>query len=405
MPWKVDPVSDLRFALCHAVRSLRRPVAVVAREFGVSRKTAHKWLNVYDGHVVPGGDDDDATVASISISAAAAAAAALADRSRRPGRSPAKTGDDVERQVLAVRDRYNWGPRKIRAFLLQEAERAALPPPPLPSARTFAAILTRHARVRPKPPPQPVQRFERARPNELWQIDHKGPVEVERRKLTPFTVVDDHSRYCLSFRPCDDKTMAGAFAILWDVFADAGLPEAILSDNAFNTPGIAAPGLSWFDSRLIRLGIRPAHGRPYHPQTQGKCERLHGSAVREFICFNARRDRRDHFDEDAEHWRGVYNTRRPHEALGDRPPLERWRPSERRRPAKLPEPTYEPGQVTRKIDSTGEISFRGYRILIGRGLVGERVRVEEHDAEVRVYYCSRQVRSLSPGQLVKDKLL
>src|SRR5213076_3070449 len=99
MPWKVDAVSDLRLVLCHAVRSLRRPVAAVAREFGVSRKTAHKWLNVYD---------------DVCRADAAPPAAALADRSRRPARSPARTGDDVERQALAVRDRCNWGPRKIR---------------------------------------------------------------------------------------------------------------------------------------------------------------------------------------------------------------------------------------------------------------------------------------------------
>src|SRR5829696_7030548 len=152
MPWKVDAVSDLRFALCHAVRSSRRPVAVVAREFGVSRKTAHKWLNVYDG--------------VCRADAAPPAAAALADRSRRPGRSPSRTGDDLERQALAVRDRYNWGPRKIRAFLLQEAERAGAAVPTLPSVRTFAAILTRRARVNRKPAPQPVLRFERERPNQ-----------------------------------------------------------------------------------------------------------------------------------------------------------------------------------------------------------------------------------------------
>ena len=406
MPWKVDAVSDVRFALCHAVRSLHRPVAAVAREFGVSRKTAHKWLNVYDDLGDRAGEAEAAREAE-GAGGSTVSAAALADRSRRPRRSPARTGDDVERQALAVRDTYNWGPRKIRAFLLQEAERAKATavPPTLPSVRTFAAILKRHARVRPAHPQQPIQRFERPRPNELWQLDHKGPVEVERRKVTPLTIIDDHSRYCLSFRPCDDKTMAGAFAILWDVFADAGLPEAVLSDNAFNTPGIAAPGLSWFDARLVRLGITPAHGRPYHPQTQGKCERLHGSAVREFIYFNARRDRRDHFDRDAERWRGVYNTLRPHEALGDRPPVERWRPSERRRPAKLPEPAYDAGQVTRKIDCCGEISFRGYRVLVGRGLAGDHVRVEERDAELCVYYCWKRVRSLSPAQLIKGKLL
>ena len=391
MPWKVPAVSDLRFALCHAVRSLRRPVAGVAREFGVSRKTAHKWLAAFDA----AGPEP--------------AAAALADRPRRPRRSPGRTPGPVERDVLAVRDRYNWGPRKIRAFLLQQAERDGLPPPPgLPSVRTVGAILARHGRVAARDdadPAAPPQRFERAGPNELWQVDHKGPLEVERRPVTPLTVIDDHSRYCLAFHTVADKTMARAFAVLWDVFADAGLPDAVLSDNAFNTTGVEAPGLSWFDSRLIRLGIRPAHGRPYHPQTQGKCERLHGSAVRELIDFNARRDRLAHYDEDAERWRGVYNTLRPHEALGDRPPVTRWRPSPRRRPAALPEPHYEPGQPVRKIGSCGEIYFRGYRILVGRGLAGDHVRVEEHDRDLRVYYCWKLVRSLSPDHLVRDKLL
>lgn len=392
MPWKVDAMSDVRFALCHAVRSLQRPVAAVAREFGVSRKTAHKWLCVYDR---AGADGPAAPVS----------AAALADRPRRPRHSPAKTSDDLERQALAVRDRYHWGPRKIRAFLLQEAGRAGAPAPALPSARTFAAILARNARVGPAPDPVPPQRFERGAPNELWQLDHKGPVEVARRKVAPLTVIDDHSRYCLAFRPCDDKTMASAFAVLWDVFAGAGLPDAILCDNAFNTTGADAPGLSWFDSRLIRLGIRPAHGRPYHPQTQGKCERFHGSAAREFIHFNARRDDRAHFDADAEAWRGAYNTLRPHEALGDRPPVERWRPSGRKRPASLPQPAYDAGQLTRKIGSCGEVSFNGYKILVGRGLAGDHVRVEEHDRELRVFYCATLVRAISHELLTKDKML
>jgi transposase InsO family protein len=396
MPWKVDAVSDLRFALCHAVRSLDQPVAVAAREFGVSRKTAYKWLGVF--------------AAAAAAATAAVTAAALADRPRRPKRSPGRTGPDVERLVLDVRDHFNWGPRKIHAFLLQQAARDAVPSPPppvLPSVRTLGSILARNGRV-PAPAadaPPVVQRFERERPNQLWQVDHKGPVEVARVKVAPFTVIDDHSRYCLAFRPCDDKTMATAFAILWDLFGDAGLPDELLSDNAFNAAGAVGPGLSWFDARLVRLGVRPLHGRPYHPQTQGKCERFHGSAVREFIYFNARRDRRDHFEQDAERWRGVYNALRPHEALGDRPPVERWRPADRKRPPVLPEPHYEPGHVTRKIGDCGEVHFRGYKVLVGRGLAGERVRVEDTGGGVRVFYCHAVVRDLSPDQLVKGKLL
>ena len=390
MTWKVTTMSESRFALCHAVRSLHVPVARAARQFGVSRQTAHKWLRVFDADP-------------------SAPASALADRPRRPHRSPGKTADAVEARVLKVRDERNWGPRKIRHFLAQEAERRGEPPPDLPSVRTCAAILARNGRVgaagRPGPAPE-LQRFERGRPNELWQVDFKGPVEVARRDVCPLAVIDDHSRYLLAFRPCTDKTMATAWAVLWDVFAEAGLPEQVLADNGFKAQeglgsGVGAPGLGWFDARLIRLGITPAHGRPYHPQTQGKVERLNGSSVRELIGFDARLDALDHFTLDCERWRGAYNALRPHEALGDRPPLSRWRPSDCPRPAELPDPQafYPAGATLRRVSSSGDVRFNGYRILCGRGITGHLVRVEDRDRELLVFYCWKRIRTLSHEQL------
>ena len=57
MPWKVSPVPDLRLALGHAVRSAAAAAAAAAaaREFGVSRKTAHKWLARFDAAPATGG--------------------------------------------------------------------------------------------------------------------------------------------------------------------------------------------------------------------------------------------------------------------------------------------------------------------------------------------------------------
>jgi hypothetical protein len=160
------------------------------------------------------------------------------------------------------------------------------------------------------------------------------------------------------------------------------------------------------------LGVRPAHGRPYHPQTQGKVERLNGTSVRELIGFNARRDREDHFRDDCRDWRHVYNTLRPHEALGDRPPASRWAPSPRRRPDRLPEPdSFYPagrgrGDDLRTVDGSGAIGFGGYRILCGRGIAGQRVRVERRgDGELAVFYCWKQFRLLSQDQLLKGKVL
>ena len=381
MPWKVKAVSEIRFALCHSVRVAGTPLARAARQFGVSRKTGYKWLKVFDA-------------------AAGQDALSLADRSRRPVHSPLRTGPAMEAHVLDLRDRFNWGPRKIHSDLL----RRSLSPP---SIRTVCAVLTRNGRIAtPTAAAQAPLRFERGSPNELWQVDFKGAVEVDRQKLMPFTVLDDHSRYLLAFKPCVNVTMASAWNVLWEVFGEVGLPEQILCDNAFGTTGTLRPaGLSWFDSRLVRLGIRPSHGRPYHPQTQGKVEALHASAERELFQFNARKDNKDHFERDCTAWRHLYNTRRPHEALGDRPPVTRWRPSARARPRSLPQVAYPADAATRKVSASGGITVRSYCILCGKGIANETVRIEERDQEIAVFYCSTEIRTISRDRLKKGIVL
>jgi transposase InsO family protein len=267
MPWKDYLVSQQRFALVHQILLGHRSLALVAREFGVSRKTAYKWLARY--RLDRGADHD----------------ASLVDRSRRPRRSPARCADSIESAVLDLRRQYNWGPRKIHRVLMNQHTPSSQRS--VPSIRTMAAILKRRGCIDPPTPasmPVPAQSFERAAPNELWQLDHKGAIEVARQRVMPLTVLDDHSRYCLCFCPLGDVTTGSVWTVLWRLFDEVGLPESILCDNAFS----GHIGLSGFDAALVRLDIRPLHGRPYHPQTQGKVERLHGSVQRELIDFDAR---------------------------------------------------------------------------------------------------------------------
>jgi transposase InsO family protein len=377
MPWKELPVSELRLALVHMVRTTHIPVAQACRHFGVSRKTAYKWLARY-------GHDPQQT---------------LRDRSRRPRGSPARTAADSEQRILEVRDRYGWGARKIRALLARQGQ-------PVPSARTVHQVLARHQRVpAAQPEPQAWQRFERAQPNALWQLDFKGPVEVERRRVYPLVLADDHSRFLLALAPCLDLTMATAWEVLWQAFGTYGLPESLLCDHAFGTRGQNPLGVSWFEARLIRLDIRPCHGRPYHPQTQGKIERLNGTLERE-LWPRIRRDTLAHFAADLQHWRtAVYNVLRPHQSLGDQPPVLRWRPSPRARPARLPAVEYPAGADLRKVMNRGDISWHGYRILVGAGLEGEWVRVEERAHELAIWYAWKQVRLLATAQLQRGTIL
>jgi len=375
MPWGTNTVSELRTAFVHAVRTAGRPVARAAEDFGISRKTASKWLARFDGQQP------------------------LLDRSRKPHRSPARTSDELETAVLEVREQFGWGPRKITAYLKNHDR-------PAPPVRTTAAILRRHHRIAPAPAtPDEVQRFERPEPNQLWQLDFKGYVEVDRQRVYPLTILDDHSRFLLALRCCPDQTYAHAWEVLWDALGEYGLPEQILCDNAFGTHGRPAPGLSWFEARLIRLGIRVAHGRPYHPQTQGQVERLHGTLERE-VFPRLPRDSLPPFPAGLDHWRQcVYNPLRPHEALGDRPPLFRWRPSPRLRPTALPVIEYPPGAVLRKVAGTGGIRWRRAQILAGNGLIGEFVRVEEADGSVTLWYGTHRIRQIPVDRLGDTGLL
>jgi transposase InsO family protein len=380
MPWKVAPVFEQRSAFLAAVTGGGESISQACRAHGISRKTGHKWLKRLRA---------DPT-------------APLWDRSRKPLHSPTRTGEVCERAVLEIRDRFGWGPQKIRAALTAQPDS-----PILPSERTIAAILARHGKILPPVGPAALpQRFERSYPNQLWQFDFKGPLEVGRKTVNPFVVVDDHSRYLLALEPSYDKKNGTAWALLWALFERYGLPDQVISDNAFS--GHRIEGLttvSWIDMCLIRTGVDPIHGRPYHPQTQGKVERFNGTLERELFP-KTRKDSIEHFYADCELWRTtVYNTLRPHESLGDRPPLSRWFASSRKRPATLPQVTYPEGAVVRKISPAGDLRWNRYRILAGFGLSGQFVRVAESDHDLELFFGPKLIRKVPLKSLQYGTLL
>jgi transposase InsO family protein len=154
--------------------------------------------------------------------------AGLADRSRRPQRSPARTSADLEERVVAVRDEHPaWGGRKIRRRL-QDLDHHGVP-----SASTVTAVLHRHGRIDAAASiqHQPFERFERAAPNELWQMDYKGHFATGAGRCHPLTVVDDHSRYAVGLRACGDERAGTVQAELTAIFRRYGLPDRMLTDN------------------------------------------------------------------------------------------------------------------------------------------------------------------------------
>jgi transposase InsO family protein len=314
-------------------------------------------------------------------------AASLADYSRQPHRSPLRSDPSLEEAVLSLRDGHRFGARKIHTILQSRAMAG------LCSMRTITAILRRHGRINPAAAPkidESIQSsFERPGPNDLWQVDHKGPVEIARVKHHPWTMIDDHSRFCLCFEPLREKSLAFTWPILWECFGIYGLPEAILSDGAFADRGT---GISEWDQRLIRLGIKPIHGRAYHPQTQGKVERLHRTIDWELLEFNARTDSMELFLVDRDHWRETYNFVRPHQALDDQPPISRYLPSRRKRPETIPLIEYEPDSLLRRVSQVGDICYHRKRIAVGRALARQQVKLKEENKKLQIYFGPALVR-------------
>jgi transposase InsO family protein len=126
----------------------------------------------------------------------------LADRSRRPKNSPARSDAESEARVLRLRDAHpTWGARKIVRCLKREGFAP-------PAGSTVHAILVRHGRVTlpAGTPGQAWQRFEKEAPNQLWQMDFKGWVALaDGTPCHPLTMVDDHSRYALCLSACANE--------------------------------------------------------------------------------------------------------------------------------------------------------------------------------------------------------
>ena len=279
----------------------------------------------------------------------AAGTAGLADRSRRPHTSPIRTPPAIEAAVVALRDAHPaWGGRKLHHVLARQDVVQ-----PLPAPSTITAILRRAGRLAPpERSTRDAQRFEAEYANDLWQLDFMGEPDLPTGRVYPLTLLDDHSRFALVVAACPHAREDLVRAHLTAAFRRYGLPRRILTDNGPPWGPAGAGGLTALEAWWLRLGIAVTHGRPHHPQTQGKLERLHRTMWAEVTGIRdlpdlATAQRR--FDA----WRTVYNGARPHEALAYAVPAARYQLSARPFPAELPPIVYGPDDAVRKVQGQG----------------------------------------------------
>lgn len=292
-----------RRLLCERVRLEGWTVAEAAEAFGVSERTAYRWLARYD------------------------AGQSMLDRSSAPKTVANRTSAQVEALIEQLR-RCRWTSTRIAAELR------------LPTS-TVCAVLKRLGlnRLWRLEPPEPPNRYCRRHPGELIHVDVKklgmfnepGHRVLRRGKGTHrnrgvgwefvHVAVDDCSRLAYVETLPDEKgATCVAFlrrAIAW--FNSHGvIVREVMTDNGtgYRSKVHAAA--------VTELGIKHRRTQPYRPRTNGKAERFIQTLQREW-AYAAAYPSSWHRRRALLPWLSYYNCRRPHAALSRKTPISKIR--------------------------------------------------------------------------------
>jgi len=347
MPWGEKTVLSSRQDFVVEAMQSEQSFSSLCRKYGISRATGYKWTKRYIN-----GEP-------------------LTDRSRAPLKKRGKTPETIEALILKARDSHPaWGPRKLKRYLENQDYNG------IPARSTIAEILKRNDRIEPEASQQhkPIRRFERKHPNELWQLDFKGDFAMlDENRCHPLTVLDDCSRYSLCVDAKDNQKGEGVCSSFQRLFEQNGLPLSVLCDNG-SPWGDSRNGYTQFELWMMQLDILPMHGRPLHPQTQGKEERFHLTMKKELLTRRPMANLEDAQDQ-FNIWRHEYNHERPHEAIMLKTPSQVYRKSQRKLPARLKEPIYDDGARLRKVNYKGYISINNHRYYLGDALIGKYIQL------------------------------
>ena len=358
MPWPIKKLLTMKEEFVTLARQREGSFGALCQRYGISRACGYKWLSRYEKAGVEG----------------------LEERSRRPHHHPQATSAEMEEGIVELRQQNPaWGGRKLRRRLLDLGQKA------VPSASTITEILRRRGllMVPASGPPGPWQRFEHLAPNDLWQMDFKAPLQTLRSGVChPFTALDDHSRFALQLEPCPNQRLPSVQDALQATFERYGLPRAILCDNG--TPWRGADSACAFSALgvwLLRVGVELWHGRPYHPQTQGKEERFHRTLQAEVLARSTAWLDHEHCRSQFEAFRTRYHLHRPHEALDLAVPASRYQPSTRPWPNTIQLPQYLQGDEVRLVRAKGEIKFKNKLYYVGQAFGGLEVAFRPTDRD------------------------
>lgn len=362
MPFEETTIVDWREQMVMQLIKGQLSVSEATRVHGVSRPTVRLWRDRYLENGRSG----------------------LVDRSHAPHSCPHRISREIEEFVVADREKYNFGSKKI-------LRRLRMKHPDLQLGRsTVDAILVRNGLVK-QQQPRPKTRspfgrpFVALQPGDLDTMDHKGQFRMlNGRYCYALTIMDAFSRRLLACEALHSTALKDAWPVIQRVFREHGLPLAVHTDNG--PPFGATHGrLSTLSVRLMKIGVQPVFSRPGKPQDNGAHERMH----RDLKARTTRPPGRDRtaqqkrFDE----FQQIYNFERPHEGIDFQLPAALHKPSPRPYPTRVNRPEYPTHFEKRKVDKNGTVKWNTRRIFLADALKGETVALEAVDDQVwTVYY-------------------
>jgi putative transposase len=262
-----------------------------------------------------------------------------------------------------------------------------------PAASTLARLFTRRGMVLAQPQKRPrssYRRFEFAAVHECWQLDAFWWPLAGGTSACVYQVLDDHSRYLIATHVATSENVTDALLVLDKAIAAAAqVPCLFLSDNgtAFNQDRMGRT--TKLVARLRALGCKPITGKPRHPQTQGKNERIHHTTQKWLTAQDVAADL-EHLQLLLDAFAERYNHHRPHQGIGMRTPAQALAEDPRAIPPIPPEPTA-PGHSVRvtartyRLTKDGELNIRRRIIALGREHARETVTAIDTGNRIDVF--------------------
>jgi len=365
MPWsQTSPMDQKTQFIADYLREVLS-ITELCDLYGVSRKTAYKWIDRYLRHGPAG----------------------IEERSRRPLSSPNQTSQEIVNAILEARQRHpSWGGKKLLTLLHKRYPRWDLP-----ARSTVCDILSRHGMVPKKRnrrrighPGKPSSLI--LAPNDLWCADYKGQFKTgDGVYCYPLTATDGFSRFLLGCQGLNSTAVALAKPVFTQLFREYGLPKRIRTDNGVPFATNTLARLSTLSAWWIRLGILPELIEPGKPQQNGRHERMHrtlkAETTRPAAASLAAQQRKFN------RFREEFNQQRPHEALDQQTPASCYSASPREMPSKLPPLEYPDRFEVRYVSANGGIRWKKDWINVSTVCIGEYVGLEEIDDGIwNVYF-------------------